>query len=113
MLSNLIHDRSPATASSNGNASFGARIVFSVPERWALLTLFALIVIFRLPNAWVHGRFQDEEATVFLAYAWHHPSVEALFRPFAGYWNFGANATTVLLSQLVKNGVVPLERRPI
>jgi hypothetical protein len=104
--------RSPAIAEPDANSSVGARTVFSIPQRVGLLTLFALIVVLRLPNTWVHGRFQDEEATVFLAYAWHYPWTEALFRPFAGYWNLGANATTVLVSQLVKNGVVPLERAP-
>ena len=102
----------PAPAASSSNEELGAFTVFSRPQRWLLLAAFALIVIFRLPNAWLHGRFQDEEATVFFAYAWHHPWLDALFRPFAGYWNLGANATTVLVSQLVKNGVVPLERAP-
>ena len=81
-------------------------------QRSLLLVAFAALLIFRLPGAWVHGRFQDEEATVFLAYAWHYPWREALFRPFAGYWNLGATASTVLLVQLVKNGIVPLERAP-
>src|SRR5579863_104210 len=90
----------------------GARSVFSRRQRWALLTVFALLVIFRLPHAWVHGRFLDEEATVFLAYAWHRPWLDALFRPFGGYWNLGANATTLLVVELVKHGVVPLERAP-
>jgi hypothetical protein len=112
LLNDRSNYRSPVIASPDGNASVGARAVFSVPERWGLLILFALIVIFRLPNAWVHGRFQDEEATVFLAYAWHHPWFEALFRPFAGYWNLGANSTTVLVAQLVKSGMLPLERAP-
>jgi hypothetical protein len=112
LLNDLSNNRSLAIASPDGDASVGARGVFSAPERWGLLILFALIVILRLPNAWVHGRFQDEEATVFLAYAWHHPWLEALFRPFAGYWNLGANATTVLVAQLVKSGVLPLERAP-
>ncbi len=49
---------------------------------------------------------------MFLAYAWHFPWREALFRPFAGYWNLGAAASTVLLVQLVKNGLVSLERAP-
>lgn len=112
MLHNLRNERSPATTSPAANASAGARTVFSVPERWGLLTVFALIVILRLPNAWVHGRFQDEEATVFLAYAWHYPWTEALFRPFGGYLNLCANGTTVLVSELVQNGVIPLERAP-
>lgn len=81
-------------------------------QRWALLGVFALIVVLRLPNAWVHGRFQDEEATVFLAYAWHHSVADALFRPFAGYWNLGATGPTALVAQLVKGGALPLERAP-
>lgn len=60
----------------------------------------------------MQGRFQDEEATVFLAYAWHYSWWDALFRPFAGYWNLGANAATVLTVQLVKAGILPLERAP-
>jgi hypothetical protein len=89
-----------------------APAVFSVGQRWALLAGFTLLVIFRLPHAWVHGRFLDEEATVFLAYAWHRPWLDALFRPFAGYWNLGANATTLLVARLVQSGAVPLERAP-
>ena len=49
---------------------------------------------------------------MFLAYAWHYPWLDALFRPFAGYWNLGANASTVLPLQLVQGGVLPLERAP-
>ncbi len=96
----------------DGDAAPGARAVFSVRQRWMLLVGFALLVIFRLPHAWTHGRFQDEEATVFLAYAWHRPWLDALFRPFAGYWNLAANATTLLIVLLVKAGIVPLERAP-
>jgi hypothetical protein len=76
------------------------------------LAAFALIVILRLPNVWIHGRFQDEEATVFLAYAWHYPWLDALFRPFAGYLNLGATVPTVLVAQLVRNGVLQLEHAP-
>lgn len=85
---------------------------FNRPTQIVLLLVFVLVVVFRLPGAWVHGRFQDEEATVFLAYAWHFPWMEALFRPFAGYWNLGANATTVAAVQLVRAGILPLERAP-
>lgn len=90
----------------------GARTVFGRRQRWLLLLAFALLVVCRLPQAWVHGRFLDEEATVFLAYAWHRPWWDALFRPFGGYWNLAANATTLLTVTLVKNGVMPLERAP-
>jgi hypothetical protein len=90
----------------------GARAVFSRGQRLALLAAFALIVMLRLPHAWVHGRFQDEEATVFLAYAWHFPWQDALFRSFAGYLNLGANATTLVAVQLVRTDILPLERAP-
>jgi hypothetical protein len=90
----------------------GARTVFSRAERWGLLAAFALVLVLRLPRAWAVGRFQDEEATVFLAYAWHHDGLDALFRPFAGYWNLGANATTLLVARLVQGGILPLERAP-
>lgn len=81
-------------------------------QRLALLAGFLLLVILRIPQAWAHGRFLDEEATVFFAYAWHHPGLDALFRPFAGYWNLGANATTLLAVHLVKGGIVPLDYVP-
>lgn len=86
--------------------------MFSKWQRWLLLAGFALLVALRLPHTWAHGRFQDEEATVFLAYAWHRPWLDALLRPFAGYWNLAANATTLLVASLVKAGAVPLERAP-
>lgn len=90
----------------------GARLVYTRAQRSALLGAFALILIFRLPHAWLHGRFQDEEATVFLAYAWHHAWADALFRLFGGYWNLGANASTLVVARLVKHGAIPLERAP-
>jgi len=90
----------------------GARTVFSRRARVLLLGAFALLVMLRLWRAWLSGRFLDEEATVFLAYAWHHAWLDALFRPFAGYWNLGANATTLLVARLVQWGAVPLERAP-
>ncbi|WP_345169412.1 hypothetical protein [Sphingomonas daechungensis] len=102
----------PRPAAAVPDSPLGARSVFTVGQRWALFAAFTLLVALRLPDAWTHGRFQDEEATVFLAYAWHHPWLDALFRPFAGYWNLGANASTVLVAELVKGGVVSLERAP-
>lgn len=88
------------------------RPVFATWQRWALLVAFVLLLVLRLPGAWAHGRFQDEEATVFLAYAWHYPPLEALFRPFGGYLNLGATATTVLAAESAKSGILPLERAP-
>lgn len=80
--------------------------------RWVLLAAFATIVMLRLPLAWAEGRFQDEEATVFLAYAWHFPWQDALWRPFGGYLNLAANAATLLTVQLVRSGLLSLEHAP-
>lgn len=85
---------------------------FSGAHRLALLVLFALILVAKLPRPWAEGRFQDEEATVFLAYAWHYPWSAALFRPFAGYWNFAADAAAVLIVRLERTGLLPLEHAP-
>lgn len=76
------------------------------------LALFGLLISLRLPLAWKEGRFQDEEATVFLAYAWNFPWQEALLRSFGGYLNIAANATTVALAAAIKAGWVPLVQAP-
>jgi hypothetical protein len=102
--------RSPLTAGDQGTV--GAGSVFTGWERLALLMGFALLVIFRLPHAWAQGRFLDEEGSIFFAYAWHRPAVEALFRPFGGYLNIGATGTTLLAARLVRAGYLPLEYAP-
>lgn len=76
------------------------------------LALFVLIVMVRLPMAWVQGRFLGEEGTVFFAYAWHHSAGDALWRSFGGYLNLGANAFTLLAARLVQGGILPLELAP-
>ncbi|WP_174291715.1 hypothetical protein [Sphingomonas bacterium] len=86
--------------------------MFTRSQRWLLLAAFALLVAFRLPQAWVHGRFLDEEATVFLAYAWHHSLVDSMLRPFAGYLNLGATVPTALLAMLIRHAGLPLELAP-
>lgn len=77
-----------------------------------LLPIFALIAAMHLPHAWVNGRFIDEEATVFLAYAWHFPGSEALFRPFAGYLNIAANGSTLALASAIRADFISLEHAP-
>lgn len=74
--------------------------------------MLAALAALRLPSIWAHGRFQDEEATVFLAYAWHFPATDALFRTFAGYLNLAANAATLALATLVKSGIINMEQAP-
>ena len=90
----------------------GTDPVCGARERSALLAVFALLVILRLPHAWLQGRFLGEEGTIFFAYAWHRPAAAALFRSFAGYLNLGANATTLADARLVQAGALPLELAP-
>lgn len=90
----------------------GAGTVFTVRARLALLAAFALVVMLRLPLAWLHGRFLDEEGTIFFAYAWHHDAGDAMWRSFGGYLNLAANGFTLLAARLVRGGVLPLEYAP-
>ncbi len=99
----------PDTVYADGG---GAARVFTPPARLALLAAFAVLVLLRLPQASLHGRFLNEEGTIFFAYAWHRPALEALFRSFGGYLNLGANASTVAVAHLVRTGAWPLERAP-
>lgn len=82
---------------------------------WQLVLLlvgFGLFMASRLPEAWTHGRFLDEEVTVFFAYAWNFGPADALFRSFAGYWNLAANTITMLLAAAVRADLMSLERAP-
>lgn len=71
-----------------------------------------LVVMARLPMAWVQGRFLGEEGSVFFAYAWHHSASEALWRSFGGYLNLAANAFTLLAARLVQHDVLSLGLAP-
>lgn len=86
--------------------------VFSRRAKLALLAGFLLLVAFRLPIAWQQGRFVGEEGTVFFAYAWHRPAMDALWRSFGGYLNIAANAVALLDARLVRANVIPLEWAP-
>ena len=77
-----------------------------------LLVGLGLLLALRLPGAWAEGRFQDEEATIFLAFAWNYPWHEALLRPFGGYLNLPVNVITLGLARMVQHGLLPLEHAP-
>lgn len=94
------------------DAAAGAGAVFTRGQRLALLALFLLLAMLRLPEVWRHGRLLGEEGAIFFAYAWHRPAGEALWRSFASYLNLGANGATLLLARLVRGGAVPLEFAP-
>ena len=97
---------------ANQGTGVGAAQVFSRSQRLVLFAIFAALVVFRLREAWLYGRFFGEEGTIFFAYAWHRPAGEALWRSFAGYLNLAANGSTLLAAQLVKADVLSLERAP-
>ena len=98
--------------SGAGDLSVGAALVFSGRQRLILLAGFAILLIMRMPTAWLHGRFFGEEGTIFLAFAWHRPASVALWRSFAGYLNLGANASTLAAVKLVRAGMLPLTLAP-
>lgn len=90
----------------------GACSVFTPLQRSGLFASVALLTALRIPGAWLHGRFLDEEGTIFFAFAWHRPAGEALWRSFGGYLNLGANATTLWAARLAQSDVLPLQLAP-
>ncbi len=77
-----------------------------------LLLAFALMVILRVPNVFLQGRFFGEEGTYFFAYAWHMEWQEALFHPLGGYINIVASGGTLIAKALVSSSIIPLEAAP-
>lgn len=92
--------------------SEGARSVFTSLQRIGLFAAVALLTALRIPNAWRHGRFLNEEGTIFFAFAWHRSAGEALWRSFGGYLNLGANAATLGAARLVQSNILPLQLAP-
>lgn len=90
----------------------GLPLVLTSYQRLGLLAGFVLLVLLRLPEATWHGRLLGEEGPIFLAYAWHRETWDALWRSFGGYLNLGANGSTLLAARLVQHGLMPLELVP-
>ncbi|MGS0647206.1 hypothetical protein ACU81Q_06200 [Komagataeibacter melomenusus] len=86
--------------------------IFSNKQKISILFLFSIVVLLRLPQATIHGRFFAEDGTIFFSYAWHASTSHALWRSFAGYLNLGANATGLLAARLVRAGYLSLENAP-
>lgn len=70
----------------------------SLREKLCYLFVFAALIVFRMPNAIVYGRFWAEEGSIFFANAWHLSWSEALLAVHTGYLNLTANAATLLAS---------------
>lgn len=73
----------------------------------AILALYAVLVLLRVPQIALLGRFWAEEGTVFFATAWTRPPLSALLTSYAGYLNLAANAAT-----LAARYALPLEWAP-
>jgi hypothetical protein len=65
-----------------------------------LLTIYALFVALRSPALMMHGRIFAEEGSVYLRYAWLHPSVHALMAPHLGYYSVWPNLCSILAAHL-------------
>ena len=82
-------------------------------ERWPrlsralLLGLFAVLVLVRMPEIVLKGRFWAEEGRYFFANAWVEPPLHALFTSYGGYLNLVANGAT-----LAAHLVMPLPLAP-
>ena len=85
---------------------------FAGRARVGLLILFAFVVLARIPDIVLRGRFFGEEGTYFFAYAWHRPAWEALWHALGGYLNIAATGTTLLAARLVKGGWLALDQAP-
>lgn len=82
-------------------------------ERWPrltralLLALFAALVLVRMPEIVLKGRFWAEEARNFFATAWVAPPLVALFNNYGGYLNLVANAATLAARVLMPLPLAP------
>ncbi len=79
----------------------------SRPVRVLLLALFAVLVIVRMPEIVLKGRFWAEEGRIFFADAWTMPPLKALFISYGGYLNLIANAATLTARLLMPLSLAP------
>ena len=68
----------------------------SGPAVAAILMLYAALVLLRMPEIVLKGRFWAEEGTVFFTNAWTLDPMTALLMPVGGYLNIIANGATLL-----------------
>ncbi len=59
------------------------------------LLLYAALVLLRMPEIVLKGRFWAEEGTIFFTHAWTLDPVRALLTPVGGYLNLVANGATL------------------
>ena len=68
-----------------------------LPSRLVLaaLALLATLILVRMPQIAIAGRFWAEEGTVFFAHAWTMQPWQAIWAPYGGYLNLIANSAPV------------------
>ena len=75
--------------------------------RIAVLLGYAALVLSRLPNVVLQGRFWAEEGNLFLFFAWSRPWWRALLSPWGGYLNLTANLAAVVAWHAVPLAAAP------
>lgn len=75
--------------------------------RWLLLAAFALLVLTRMPEIVLKGRFWAEEGQHFFAVARTRPPLEVLLAPFGGYLNLVANVAGLAAARLMPLAAAP------
>ena len=75
--------------------------------RALILVLFAVLVLVRMPEILIKGRFWAEEGRNFFADAWAMPPLAALFHSYGGYLNLVANAATLAARLLLPLPLAP------
>jgi len=69
--------------------------------RFLLVAAYAALILSRLPNVFIKGRFWAEEGAVYFFRAWREPWPDALVWVHTGYLNLTASASAVLARYLV------------
>ena len=75
--------------------------------RATILALFAILVLVRMPEIVLKGRFWAEEGRIFFATAWTLPPLQALFNSYGGYLNLVTNAATLAARLLMPLRLAP------
>ena len=87
--------------------------ISAAKQRWPrlsralVLVAFAVLVLVRMPEIVLKGRFWAEEGRNFFANAWAEPPLQALFTSYGGYLNLVANGAT-----LAARWIMPLPLAP-
>jgi hypothetical protein len=80
-------------------------LTFGLPgnlERTAMVLVFMVLILARLPSVALHGRVWAEEGALFLRNAIVLPWPQAIFNPVGGYLNIVANLAGIVAARFVQ-----------